>query len=86
MLTIVDEAEEVGALGEQESDLIRSVIAFNDREAVDILIPRVDVTAVSVDATSEELAQVFLETGYSRLPVYEETMDHVVGVVYHKDS
>lgn len=85
VLTIVDEAEEVGALGEQESDLIRSVIAFNDREAVDILIPRVDVTAVPVDATSEELAQVFLETGYSRLPVYEETMDHVVGVVYHKD-
>ena len=85
VLTMVDEAEEDGTLGEQESEMIRSVIAFNDREAIDILIPRVDVTAVAVDATSEELAHIFLDTGYSRLPVYEDTIDHVVGVVYHKD-
>ncbi len=85
VLTIVDEAEQDGSLGEQESDLIRQVIAFNDREAVDILIPRVDVTAVPVDATFAELGEAFTESGYSRLPVYEETIDHVVGVVYHKD-
>ena len=85
VLTIVDEAEQDGSLGEQESDLIRQVIAFNDREAVDILIPRVDVTAVPVDATFEELGEAFTDSGFSRLPVYEETIDHVVGVVYHKD-
>ena len=85
LLTIVDEAEEDGTLDQQESEMIRSVIAFNDREAVDILIPRVDVAAVSVDATSAQLAETFLESGYSRLPVYEDTIDHVVGVVYHKD-
>jgi len=85
LLTIVDEAEEDGTLDEQESELIRSVIAFNDREAVDILIPRVDVAAVSVDATSAQLAETFLESGYSRLPVYDDTIDHIVGVVYHKD-
>ena len=85
VLTMVDEAEEDGTLGEQESEMIRQVIVFNDREAVDILIPRVDVAAVSVDATSEELAAAFIETGFSRLPVYEETIDHIVGVVYHKD-
>ena len=85
VLTMVDEAEEDGTLGEQESEMIRQVIAFNDREAVDILIPRVDVAAISVDATSKELAQAFLETGFSRLPVYEESIDHIVGVVYHKD-
>ena len=85
VLTMVDEAEEDGTLGEQESEMIRQVIAFNDREAVDILIPRVDVAAISADATSKELAQAFLETGFSRLPVYEESIDHIVGVVYHKD-
>ncbi len=85
VLTIVDEAEEVGALGEQESEMIRQVIAFNDREAIDILIPRVDVAAISADATSKELGQAFVETGFSRLPVYEESIDHIVGVVYHKD-
>ena len=85
VLTMVDEAEEDGTLGEQESEMIRQVIAFNDREAVDILIPRVDVAAISADATSKELAEAFLETGFSRLPVYEESIDHIVGVVYHKD-
>ena len=85
VLTMVDEAEEDGTLGEQESEMIRQVIAFNDREAIDILIPRVDVAAISADATSKELAQAFLETGFSRLPVYEESIDHIVGVVYHKD-
>ncbi len=85
LLTIVDEAEQGGSLNEQESDLIRRVIAFNDRGAVDILIPRVDVTGIPVDATPEELAAVFAETGYSRLPVYEDTMDRIVGVVHLKD-
>lgn len=85
LLTIVDEAEQGGSLGEQESELIRSVIAFNDREAVDILIPRVDVAGVPVDATHKELAAAFAESGFTRLPVYEESMDRIVGVVHHKD-
>ena len=85
VLTMVDEAEEDGTLGEQESEMIRQVIAFNDREALDILIPRVEVTAVAADATFEELGELFIETGFSRLPVYEESIDHVIGVVYHKD-
>lgn len=85
LLSYLDEAEQDGTMGEQESELIRSVVEFNDKEAKDILIPRVKVTAVAADATSEELAELFLETGYSRLPVYEASIDHVVGVVYHKD-
>ena len=85
LLNVLEEAQHDGTMGEQESELIRSVIEFNDKEAQDILIPRVDVSAVSVDATSDELAQIFLESGFSRLPVYEESIDHVVGVVYHKD-
>ena len=85
LLNVLEEAQQDGTMGEQESELIRSVIEFNDKEAQDILIPRVDVSAVSVDATSDELAAIFLESGFSRLPVYEESIDHVVGVVYHKD-
>lgn len=85
LLTIVDEAEQDGSLNEQESELIRRVISFNDREAVDILIPRVDVIGVPADATSEELGRLFDETGYSRLPVYSDTMDKILGVVHYKD-
>ncbi len=85
LLTIVDEAEQGGSLNEQESDLIRRVISFNDREAVDILIPRVDVAGLAADATPDEIATTFEETGFSRLPVYEDTIDRIVGVVHYKD-
>ncbi|MBQ9859478.1 MAG: HlyC/CorC family transporter [Clostridia bacterium] len=85
LLTIVDEAEQGGSLDEKESDMIRQVIAFNDREAQDILIPRVEVTGIPLDATAAELAQVFEETDYSRLPVYEDTIDRIVGIVHYKD-
>ena len=85
LLTIVDEAEQDGALGEEESDLIRRAISFNDREAIDILIPRVDVTGVPADATYDEMWAVFADTGFSRLPVYENTMDNIIGIVHHKN-
>ncbi|MBQ8683748.1 MAG: HlyC/CorC family transporter [Clostridia bacterium] len=85
LLTIVDEAEQGGSLNEQESDMIRRVITFEDREAQDILIPRVEVAAVPLDATAEEVVAVFEETDFSRLPVYEETIDHIVGVIHYKD-
>ncbi len=85
LLTIVDEAEQDGALDEEESELIRRAISFNEREAVDILIPRVDVTGVPVDATFAEMQAAFAESGFSRLPVYENTMDNIVGVVHHKN-
>ena len=85
LLTIVDEAEQGGSLNEQESAMIRRVISFEDRQAQDILIPRVEVSAVPVDATATELATVFEETDFSRLPVYEDTIDRIVGVVHYKD-
>ena len=85
LLTIVEEAEQDGAINEDESDLIRRAISFNDREAVDILIPRVDVTGVPADATYAEMRTVFADTGFSRLPVYENTMDTIVGIVHHKN-
>ncbi|MBR4027568.1 MAG: HlyC/CorC family transporter [Lachnospiraceae bacterium] len=85
LLTIVEEAEEDGGIGEQESELIRSAIEFSELEARDILTPRIDVTAIEVDASKEEIANLFAQTGYSRLPVYEDSIDHIVGIIYQKD-
>ncbi len=85
ILTIVEEATQEGGIDEQESSLIRSAIEFTELEAVDILTPRIDIEGVELQSTKEEIAEVFTETGYSRLPVYEESMDHIVGIIYHKD-
>ncbi len=85
LLTMVDEAELDGELGEQESELIRNVIDFNDREAEDILIPRVDVIGIPVEATYAEMRAAFAESGYSRLPVYDGSIDNIVGIIHHKD-
>lgn len=85
LLTIVDEAEQVGGIDSHEGELIRNVIEFNDLEAIDIMTPRIDVTAVDVTETNEEIASVFKETGFSRLPVYEETIDSIIGVINEKD-
>lgn len=85
LLTIVEEAEQGGGIGEQEGDLIRSAIEFNELEAVDIFTPKTDVVAVSVDMSKDEVAKVFTETGFSRLPVYKENLDQIVGILYHKD-
>lgn len=85
LLTIVAEAEEEGGIGSEESELIRSAIEFNDQEAVDILTPRVNVVAVEQDITAEELEKVFRESGLSRLPVYKDSIDNVLGIVNLKD-
>ena len=85
LLTIVEEAEQEGRIDEQESSLIRSAIEFSEQEAIDILTPRIDIVGVSYDATKEEIAQIFEETNYSRLPVYKESIDHIIGILYQKD-
>ncbi len=85
LLTIVDEAEQEGGIDKSESDMLRNVIEFDDIEAIDIMTPRVDVAAVPKNATKEQVAQIFKETGYSRLPVYEETIDSILGVIHEKN-
>lgn len=85
LLSIVEEAEQDGGIDEQESVLIRSALEFTEQQAVDILTPRVDITAVSTEATKEEIAEVFAETAFSRLPLFDENIDHIVGIIYQKD-
>ncbi len=85
LLTIVDEAEQDGNLDKDESELIRSAIEFNELEVRDIFTPRIDISAIPSDITKEKAAEVFSETGYSRLPVYEGTLDNITGILYLKD-
>ena len=85
LVTMVSEAENDGELTDRESELIRSAIEFDDVEVEEILTPRVDVIAVEDDLPLEEVAQTFAESGYSRLPVYHDTIDNIIGVVHEKD-
>lgn len=85
LVTMVSEAEKDGSLTGQESELIRSAIEFDDVEVQDVLTPRVDVVAVPDDISVIELGEIFAENGYSRLPVYHDTIDNVIGVLHEKD-
>lgn len=85
LFTIVEEAQEEGSIDKDEGSLLRSALSFDELEAGDILTPRIDMEGIPVESTQEEAAEVFASTGYSRLPVYEETLDHIVGILYHKD-
>lgn len=85
LITMVDEAQSEGDMDEHEGELIRSAIEFTDLDTRDILTPRVDVVGLSSESSVEVAAQTFLEYGYSRLPVYRETMDDIVGILHEKD-
>ena len=85
IMTVVEEAEEDGTLRRNETELIRSVIEFDDVEVGDILVPRVNIAAVKDDATMDEVKAVFDKEGYSRIPVYKDSIDTVVGTIHEKD-
>ena len=85
LITIVEEAEQEGGMDAEESELLKSAIEFHDLDVGDILTPRVRVEGVELSSTPAEAADQFEQSGYSRLPVYEETLDHIVGVIHQKD-
>jgi len=85
LLMFVEEVKQEGSIDQNESDLLRNVIEFNDLDAEDILTHRVDLEAVSIDASKEEIAQVFSETKYSRLLVFDGNIDNIIGVVHQKN-
>ncbi len=85
LLTIVEEAQSEGGIDEQEGDLIKSAIEFNDMEAGEILTPRVDLTAVDIEEDHQVIYNTFMETKFSRIPVYKETIDNIVGVIHQRD-
>lgn len=85
LLMLVDEASQEGGIDQSEGELLRSAIEFTDQDAEDILTHRVDLEAVPITATKEEVAAVFSETQYSRLPVYDGSIDNIVGILHQKD-
>ena len=85
LLTIVDEAEAEGDIDPLEGELIRSAIEFNDLDVEDILTPRVNVVAVPEDAAMSEVEEIFVANRFSRLPVYCNSIDSIIGVIHEKD-
>ncbi|MCQ2434021.1 MAG: hemolysin family protein [Oscillospiraceae bacterium] len=82
---IVEQIEEEGVLEEQESDLVRSALEFDEITVTEVLVPRVNIVAVQKDTPIEEVKQIFLRERYSRLPVYDETLDDIIGFITEKD-
>ena len=85
LYTYVEVAQNDGIINEEDKTLIENAIEFKGQTAGEILTPRIDVSGISEDTGAEEIAALFLETGYSRLPVYTESMDHIIGVVHMRD-
>ena len=85
LITMVSEAEEDGNLERHESQLIRAAIEFNDEEVSEILVPRVDIVASADTASLEELSALFTESGFSRIPIFHDTIDNIIGIVHEKD-
>lgn len=81
---IIDEIEEEGVLEEQEGNLVRSALDFDEITVDEILIPRVNVVGIEINSSIEEIKEVFLSEMYSRMPVYEKSMDNIVGIITQK--
>ena len=85
ILLLIDEAKHTGSIAEPEGNLIRSAIEFNRLCAKDILTPRVQLIAVELSTSAESIKKIFSESGYSRLPVFKNNIDHIVGILHEKD-
>ena len=85
LMHIIDEIEDEGVLEEQESDLVRSALVFDETVVSEVITPRVNITAVEINSGTDKVKELFLSESYSRLPVYEKTIDHIVGVITQKD-
>lgn len=85
ILTMVEEAEEGGGIEKMHSELIQNAIEFYELTAEEVMTPRPEMEAIEIDCPKEELAEIFKSTGFSRLPVYEEDIDKIIGVINQKD-
>ena len=84
-ITIVEEAHSEGGMDDHEADLLTNAIEFNDMEVKEILTPRVDVVAEDVNESLDVIEKLYRESGFSRIPIYEDTIDNVIGVLHEKD-
>jgi len=82
---MVDEGARTGVLTKTEQELISSIFEFSNTTAKEIMVPRTEVVAINMDTTRERLIQIVTEEGYSRMPVYKDSIDNIVGLIYTKD-
>ena len=82
---LLRKTQEHGLMAEEPAEMIRGVFDLSETTAAEVMTPRTEVVAVPITATVEEIADVFLDSGHSRLPVYEQTVDHIIGVVLARD-
>ncbi len=85
LMHIIDEIEDQGVLEEQESNLVRNALEFDETTAEQIMQPRVNVVGVDLYDSSEKIMEIFKTEAYSRLPVYEKSLDHIVGMISYRD-
>ena len=85
LLMLVDEVQQDGSIDKNEGELLKNAIDFSEQQAQDILIHRVDLAALPITASKEEVAVLFTETKYSRLLIYQDSIDHILGTVHQKD-
>jgi CBS domain containing-hemolysin-like protein len=82
---VIDASSLSGTIDKTEHELIKSVLQFSDITAKEIMVPRPDIVALDISMSRDVLVRKVIEEGYSRLPVYKETIDHIIGVIYSKD-
>lgn len=85
LITMIEEVEKDGAINSNEGELIISAIEFNDAEVQDIFTPRVDVIAIDIDWDIDKVEEVFLNNNFSRLPVYQDSIDNIIGFIHERD-
>ena len=85
ILTIAEEAEYEGGINPQQLEIIKSAIELNEQEVIEAFTPRVDMIAVKDSCSKEELLNLFIESGFSRIPVYHDNIDNVIGIINEKD-
>lgn len=85
LITMIDEVENEGVINKDESDLLRSAIEFNDTTVEEIFTPRIDIVGAELNDSMDKIKELFLISGYSRLPVYDDDIDHIIGVIHEKD-
>ncbi|MCX7823369.1 MAG: hemolysin family protein [Syntrophobacterales bacterium] len=82
---LIDEGEEEGVITEDEGEMIQGIFSFRDTIAREVMVPRIDVTALKADEPIEEVVRTIVESGHSRIPIYEDTLDNIIGIVHAKD-
>lgn len=85
IMSLVDVGEEEGVVKHQEREMIEGVFEIDEAEVSDIMIPRIDMVAIEDDTSVEEVIALVMEKGHSRIPVYRESIDNIIGIVYAKD-